>query len=85
MNIMQRTEFSKILNSLLDTIFQSGIYKPIDVVIFLLVSGKVEKAGGVVYNKDIMDKLGITEKEYLDCLKRLEKHGVLTANKYLGE
>ncbi|MBM3467679.1 MAG: hypothetical protein FJX70_07635 [Alphaproteobacteria bacterium] len=82
---MQKTEFSKDLNELLDTLFSVGINKPIDITIHLVLCSQLGNKGGVVYNEDIMEKLGITEKEYLDSIKRLEKHGVLSSRKTTNE
>lgn len=83
--IMQKTEFSKDLNDLLGTLFSVGINKPIDITIFLVLSCKLEHKEGVVCNKDIMDKLDITEKECLDSIKRLETHGVLSSRETTNE
>lgn len=77
--IMQKTQFSKDLNDLLDTLFSVGVNKPIDITIYLVVCSQLGNKAETVCNEDIMEKLGITEKEYLDSIKRLEKHGVLSA------
>lgn len=77
--IMQKTEFSKNLNDLLDTLFSVGINKPIDITVFLVLSCKLENKGGIICDDDIMDKLGLTREEYIESIKRLEKHKIIAA------
>jgi hypothetical protein len=79
------TWLTKSLNLRLSMLFQKGIYQPIDIVVYLLIIAKNGHKEGVVFNDDIMNKLRINEKKYLNSIKRLETHGVLASRTLTNE